>query len=236
MYIYILNSQNKKNEFTKFENYLIILSSQIFGNRHRCCCYFLGRHVSPQTFQMILYQLISSKFSFYQPNFFSLPSTSREYFSHLSFYMYVLFYIQAVFMMIINQLKGLENTKSNLSKKYFYLLEVGRGFAQCDKLFAWQARNQNKSSKRKEGTLYLGQTCVTEFVFFRGMVGFQRIDLLYSTQTRTCWREEPFFCFWFSFLHKFLKSIKRKFVIFEQTVSTNFETNHIFLVSPSLSL
>ena len=43
--------------------------------------------------------------------------------------MYVLFYIQAVFTMIINQLKGLENTKSNLSKKYFYLLEVGRGFA-----------------------------------------------------------------------------------------------------------
>ena len=149
-------------------NSQIILSSQILQNRHRCCCYFLGRHVSPQTFQMVLYhQLISSKFSFYQPNFFSLPSTSCEYFSHLSFYMYVLFYIQAVFMMIINQLKGLENTKSNLSKKYFYLLEVGRGFAQCDKLFAWQARNQNKSSKRKEGTLYLGQTCVTEFVFFQ---------------------------------------------------------------------
>ena len=26
--------------------------------------------------------------------------------------------------MMTNQLKGLENTKSNLSKKYFYLLEV----------------------------------------------------------------------------------------------------------------
>lgn len=31
--------------------------------------------------------------------------------------------LKAVFTMIINQLKGLENTKSNLSKKYFYLLE-----------------------------------------------------------------------------------------------------------------
>ena len=57
-----------------------------------------------------------------------IPSTSREYYSHLSFYMFAWFYIQAVFTMIINQLKGLENTKSNLSKKYFYLLEVGRGF------------------------------------------------------------------------------------------------------------
>ena len=31
---------------------------------------------------------------------------------------------QAVFMMITDQLKGLENTKSSLSKKCFYLLEV----------------------------------------------------------------------------------------------------------------
>lgn len=31
--------------------------------------------------------------------------------------------LKGVFMLITNQLKGLENTKSNLSKKYFYLLE-----------------------------------------------------------------------------------------------------------------
>ena len=185
-------------------NSQIILSSQILQNRHRCCCYFLGRHVSPQTFQMVLYQLISSKFSFYQPNFFSLPSTSREYFFHLSFYMYVLFYIQAVFTMIINQLKGLENTKSNLSKKYFYLLEVGRGFAQCDKLFAWQARNQNKSSKRKEGTLYLGQTCVTEFVFFiQGWLVFKGLTCFIALKPGLVGGKNPFFVFGFPFCINF---------------------------------
>ena len=35
-----------------------------------------------------------------------------------------MFNFQAVFTMITDQLKGLENTKSNLSKKYFYILEV----------------------------------------------------------------------------------------------------------------
>ena len=33
-------------------------------------------------------------------------------------------FFQSVFSMMVNQLKGLENTKSNLSTKYFYLLEV----------------------------------------------------------------------------------------------------------------
>lgn len=37
---------------------------------------------------------------------------------------HVLVEFQAVFLMITDQLKGLENTKSNLSKKCFYLLEV----------------------------------------------------------------------------------------------------------------
>ena len=42
----------------------------------------------------------------------------------MDFEYHMLVEFQAVFLMITDQLKGLENTKSNLSKKCFYLLEV----------------------------------------------------------------------------------------------------------------
>ncbi|KAL9973177.1 hypothetical protein ACROYT_G019595 [Oculina patagonica] len=69
--------------------------------------------------------------------------------------------LKAVFTMIVNQLKGLENTKSNLSKKYFYLLEslaLVKSFNICLELdfqdiilqlfkLLFQVVNENHSNK-----------------------------------------------------------------------------------------
>ena len=59
--------------------------------------------------------------------------------------------------MIINQLKGLENTKSNLSKKYFYLLEVGRGLLGVINYLPGRLGIKTRVQKEKKTLYTLGR-------------------------------------------------------------------------------